>query len=63
MRNTYNITMEDWGSLNDTLEEQLRRQIIALKKENKALTSENAILKTNVNQIQKLYYETLKEKK
>jgi len=63
MRNTYNITMEDWGSLNDTLEEQLRRQIIALKKENKALTSENAVLKTNVNQLQKLYYETLKEKK
>ena len=63
MRNTYNITMEDWGSLNDTLEEQLRRQIIALKKENKALTSENAVLKTNVNQLQKLYYKTLKEKK
>jgi len=55
--------MEDWGSLNDTLEEQLRRQIIALKKEIKALSSENAVLKTNVNQLQKLYYETLKEKK
>ena len=63
MRKTYNITMEDWGSLNDTLEEQLRRQIIALKKEIKALSSENAVLKTNVNQLQKLYYETLKEKK
>ena len=55
--------MEDWGSLNDTLEEQLRRQIIALKKENNALALENAVLKTNVKQLQKLYYETLKEKK
>ena len=55
--------MEDWGSLNDTLEEQLRRQIIALKKENNAFALENAVLKTNVNQLQKLYYETLKEKK
>ena len=44
--------MEDWGSLNDTLEEQLRRQIIALKKENNALALENAVLKTNVNQLQ-----------
>ena len=45
--------MNDWSSLNDTLEEQLRRELIDLNKENNDLRNRIEMLEKIVAQEQK----------
>ena len=52
--------MNDWSSLNDTLEEQLRRELIDLNKENNDLRNRIEMLEKIVAQEQKDKYEAYK---
>lgn len=52
--------MNDWSSLNDTLEEQLRRELIVLNKENNELKNRIEMLEKIVAQEQKDKYEAYK---
>ena len=52
--------MNDWSSLNDTLEEQLRRELIVLNKENNELRHRIEMLEKVVAQEQKDKYEAYK---
>lgn len=52
--------MNDWSSLNDTLEEQLRRELIDLNKENNELRHRIEMLEKVVAQEQKDKYEAYK---
>ena len=52
--------MNDWHSLNDTLEEQLRRELIDLNKENNDLRNRIEMLEKIVAQEQKDKYEAYK---
>ena len=52
--------MNDWSSLNDTLEEQLRRELIDLNKENNELRNRIEMLEQIVAQEQKDKYEAYK---
>ena len=46
----------DYTSLNDTLEEQLRRELIKLNRECRELTSENKLLRTEIRQLEEAKY-------
>ena len=52
--------MNDWSSLNDTLEEQLRRELIDLNKEKNDLRNRIEMLEKIVAQEQKDKYEAYK---
>jgi cell division protein FtsB len=46
----------DYESLNDTLEEQLRRELIKLNQECRKLTSENKLLRNEIRQLEEAKY-------
>jgi septal ring factor EnvC (AmiA/AmiB activator) len=46
----------DYESLNDTLEEQLRRELIKLNHECRKLTSENKLLRNEIRQLEEAKY-------
>jgi ElaB/YqjD/DUF883 family membrane-anchored ribosome-binding protein len=52
--------MSDWSTLNDTLEEQLRRQLIHLKQENDSLRSRIELLESLVKDEQEQKYNAYK---
>ena len=52
--------MSDWSTLNDTLEEQLRRQLIQLKQENDSLRSRIELLESLVKDEQEQKYNAYK---
>jgi predicted transport protein len=52
--------MNDWSTLNDTLEEQLRRELIDLKKHNDALQNRIAMLENSVKTEQEQKYNAYK---
>lgn len=52
--------MNDWSTLNDTLEEQLRRELIDLKKHNDALQNRISMLENSVKTEQEQKYNAYK---
>lgn len=52
--------MNDWSTLNNTLEEELRRELITLHKENHQLKDHIKLLQKGVAEEQKAKYEAYK---
>jgi cell division protein FtsB len=52
--------MSDWSTLNNTLEEELRRELITLHKENHQLKDNIKMLQKSVAEEQKAKYEAYK---